>query len=155
MATPVMKQEWRVFARHLAMGATQADAYRAAYGRDKGVNDNSTKVSACKLARRPEIQARVAELLKESKVTDLDSVGEAWSDLRNLYKTTVDKEQFTAASSLMRQRLQGLGALKDNLTIQTDNVSDDYIIDRLSQGDPDKAAMLKAIVGQDSFDDPQ
>jgi hypothetical protein len=56
----------RTFARLIASGARQIDAYNRAYGRRGGKSENSRRVAASQLAARPEFKAAIAEYERES-----------------------------------------------------------------------------------------
>ena len=142
------------FAMALVKGLSQADAYRAAYNVKPTTAAESVYCSASRLAKDPHVQSRLRVLLKESRIADLDSVGEAWDHLLKLIAKAEDEGNMTAVAALMRQRLTGLGALKHDITItHRDRLSDEQIVKRLAGDDERKAAMLRSIIGTDSFDE--
>ena len=143
------------FAVARAKGYSQADAYRLAVNVRPTTKDTSIHVNACKMAADHNVKQRVRVLLSESRIADLDSVGEAWDHLLKLIDKAEDEGNMTAVAALMRQRLTGLGAMKHDITItHRDMLSDGQIIKRLAGDDERKAAVLRSIVGSDSFDEP-
>ena len=142
------------FAVALAKGYSQSDAYRAAYNVKPTTTAESVHVSASRMAKRPNVQSRVRQLLSESRIADIDNMGQAWRDLLDIYQEARDEKNYNAAAQLMRQRLTGLGALQQHLTItHRDSMSDEQVIKRLAGDDEKKAAVLRSIIGTDSFDD--
>ncbi len=142
------------FAVGLAKGLNQANAYRAAFNPKPTTTAESINVSASRLAKNPNVQLRVSALLAEMRIKDIDSVGEAWKELLELVKEARDKENFNAAAALMRTRLTGLGALQTRLHVtQSNTMSDEALVQRLSGGDEHVAKLLHAIIGSDAFDD--
>ena len=140
----------RKFARLRASGVPQGEAMRQAKDADEMTSSLSSY--ACTVEKRAIVQAQIASLKKNYAIADLDSVGEAWSDLRALLDKSTDKENYNAAAALMRQRLQGLGALKDHVTIVS-QTTDKALIERMTDGNTDKAAELRKLLQTDTFDD--
>lgn len=64
---PILKNpKDEIFAQQLAAGATQSDAYRAAYPRSRNWKNATVANKAYIIAKDPDIEARVAELLSEA-----------------------------------------------------------------------------------------
>jgi len=142
----------RKFARGLAMGISQGEAMRRA--RDADDLTPSIRAYASKVAKRPMVRELVERLQANLRIADLDSVGEAWSDLRNVMKKAEDKENYNAVASLMRQRLTGLGALETKLNI-TGHIDDKTLLERLTGGDKDKIEALSQMLTPDTFEDEE
>jgi len=139
----------RIFARGVAEGKTLAESYRIAVDRDEITA--GMKVNASKMNKRPWVQEQVRRLRDGFQIHDLDSVGQAWSDLLNLLKAAEGSQNYSAAANLMRQRLTGLGALETRLRV-TNAIDDNQLIDTLSGGDEAKRQTLLELLGADSFD---
>lgn len=139
------------FCTLLARGIPQIQAYRQA-GFAKRAKDETAAPKACLLAKQPKVQARIAELLKASGVADLDSVGQAYSDLLRVMTKAEAEGNMTAYAALSRQRLQVLGMLRDNVSLTVENSSSDSdLIQRLAAGDPAMALQLERLVGSKGF----
>lgn len=136
------------FAELIALGHDKSDAYRRAYYA-KRLDPQVVANRANRLAAKPEIADRAAQFLDEIKLEGLDSQGKAYKRLLDAIDKCELAENWTAFASLMRQRLQCLGMLKENLTISAEaKLSDDQILDKLAGKDEHKRAMFKAILGQ-------
>jgi hypothetical protein len=139
----------------LAKGYSQSDAYRSAYNVKPTTTAESVHVSASRMAKRPNVQSRVRQLLSEVRIADIDNVGQAWRDLLDIYEDARDEKNYNAAAQLMRQRLTGLGALKHDFPITHHRtLTDEQIVKRLAGDDERMAAMLRSIIVPDSFDEP-
>ena len=143
------------FAQGLARGLSQADSYRAAYDVKPQTKAKSIHESASRLARDINVQSRVRELLKEARISDIDTVGEAWDHLLKLINKAEDEGNMTACAALMRQRLQGLGAIANHhVTVKHEStLSDEELVRRIAGGDKEKAAILLSLLTPDSFDE--
>ena len=136
-----------------AQGMSQSDAYRKAFNKPRA-SAKTINEKACRLFAKPAVQARVRELLKASKLQDMVSIGE-WGDM------TLDKimkaensGNWNAVMQGLRLLGQGLGALKDTVSMTVEErTSDADLIERLAGGDAAKATALQRILGvKDSFD---
>ena len=137
------------FAAHLAKGMYQTDAYRKSHD-CTGVAPQRIAERASKLAAKPGVKARVQELLREAKVLDIDSVGEAHKAILDAIERASEAKNWTALSSLLKTRAQILGMIKDSMVIApAEGLSDAQLIDRLAGGDAAKAAMVKKMLGKD------
>jgi hypothetical protein len=66
-STPTgLTEKQEAFARHLSVGLTNSEAYRAAYQAD-GMAANTIHSEACKQAQHPKVAQRVHELLAEKR----------------------------------------------------------------------------------------
>ena len=136
------------FAALLAQCLAQTEAYRKSHACE-GIAPQTIAERASRLAAKPQVKARVQALLREAKVPDLDSIGEAYKDLLNDIDGARAAKNWTALATMHRIRLQVLGMLKDtvNVTIEQ-RMSDDELIRRLADGDQDKAALLRQMMGK-------
>ncbi len=140
------------FCALLAQGYTQADAVREAYNLRKAKPDTVYEKGS-RLFRKPEVKARVSSLLREAKILDLISIGEWAAKVKEDYESARAAGNWTAASQFARLLGQSLGVLSQKIIVNTtDTLSDEKLIDSLAQGDEMKAAMLREMIGQDSFD---
>lgn len=62
MAGPMKKAQWDVFARFVAGGGSQSDAYREAYPHSKNWSSSAVARKASAMAARPDVAARIVEL---------------------------------------------------------------------------------------------
>lgn len=83
-----------LFAQYLAQGLTQAEAYRRAGYRQKG---ESLYSEASKMARRPQIAARVNVLLAPGAVSVIPTREQYVAELITLRETAKAKSHFPAA----------------------------------------------------------
>ena len=142
----------RQFCRNLCKGMTQLAAYRAA-GYGKRANDTTAKAKASRMAGRDIVRATVAEMLQASGVKDLDSVGQAFSDLLQDIASARAQENWTAVAALTRQRLQVLGMLTDRMSVTVENsASDSELAARLAGDDPERQRLIASMLGKSSFD---
>lgn len=88
------KQE--AFARLIAAGETQADAYREAYSAGK-MSNRSIWVNASKLAASAKVALRVEELRDEAAKACVVSIEEHLSILRRLRDQAAASKQYAAA----------------------------------------------------------
>lgn len=139
------------FCRYLATGMNQSEAYRAAHSKDRvdRLSKDQIAVRASKMAGRQGIRERVRQLLDEAKISDLDNLGRAFTDLMRFIEKAEDKQNFTALAALMRLRLQLLGALKDNVSLKVEEgISDEELVKRLSEKNPALASVLAKTLGK-------
>ena len=140
------------YASLLARGYTQSAAYREAYSAN-GMKDKSVYQEASRLARDPQITARVNELLEAAKISDVDDARRAFHDLLSDLENARRDRNWTAVSALTRLRLQFHGLLRDRVVYETPEqaMSDEELIASIAQGDERKADLLRQIVGCDGF----
>ncbi len=145
-------QEQR-FAALVAQGSTYADAYRDIRPKSKASTDKATWDMASRFAKRVGVQTRVRELLRASKLQDIDSVGEWHARVQ----TDIEKarEDGAHASVMTGNRMigQSLGAVQQTVVLDASSlVSDEALIARLAGDDERKVAMLRAIIGAEEFE---
>ena len=137
------------FAAYLAKGLSQAEAYRRSHTL-RGASMKSIHERGSRLAQRVEIRARVQALLREAKISDIHSVGQAMRDLLNDINAAREASNWTALASLTKTRTQVLGMIKESMIISpAEGLSDIQLIERLAGGDAAKAAMVKKMLGKD------
>jgi hypothetical protein len=126
------------FAAFLAEGHNQADAYRKAY-RAKNMKPETIWSEASRQAHNPDVAARVAELLRDARVIDLDSAYAA---------TARQAGNWTAVAQMHRMRWQRHGLLQEHIILsQTDGMDPDEMCKHLARGNPEMEEMLHKIVG--------
>jgi hypothetical protein len=135
-----------------ARGYSQADAYRATHNVSRATA-KTIHEKASRLFARKEIRARVRDILREARIEDIDSIGQAFSDILDDIQAAREARNWAAVMAGQRLRAQVHGMLIQKVRIE-DNTSDEELIRRLSGGDPAKAAVLYEILGAgNSFDD--
>ena len=145
--------EEQQFALLLATGYNQTDAYKEVFPRSKRWKADSVTNKASEFARRASVQARVRELLRASRLSDLTSIGEWYQQLMDAIERAKDDGAHSAEMTGIRQAGQAIGALQNTVVLDASSlVSDDALIARLAGDDPRKAAMLRAIIGAEDFE---
>ena len=134
-------------ARLRAQGLSQVESYRRAFDvqrmKPKTVYEKSSKLFA-----KPAMQTRVEALLRDARIEDIDSVGQAFDDLLRLLAKAETEGNLTAAANLMRQRLQAHGILRDRVAFTLEEqTSDTDLLKHLAGDDPTKLAALQTILG--------
>jgi hypothetical protein len=127
---------------------SQSDAYRRAYNVQRA-KPKTVHEKASRLFARDKVKARVRELLRQARVTDIDSVGEAFDHLLRLLEKAEKDGNYNAAAQLMRQRLQTHGLLRDRIVLSAESqLSDEQLLERLSGGDPERLAAARVYEGE-------
>ena len=138
----------------LVQGLSQRLAYRQAFDNRKSVNERIDE-RASRLRNSLHVCARLQAILKAAKLTDLDSAGAAIADMLSDLSRTRAAENWTAAAAFTKIRRQPHGLMRDNLTVTMEQLmTDDDLAKRLAKGDEAKAAALRAVLGNASFDEP-
>ena len=149
-ASMTAKQER--FAVLVAQGLSQSAAYRQAYDAENMKPDQIWQ-EASRLKQYPRVAHRIDALLREARITDIDSIGRAYRELLDDLEAARSAGNATAVAQLQRLRLQCLGMLRDRLVVSAESsLSDEQLIRRLSGDDPRKAALLREILPPDSFE---
>jgi hypothetical protein len=135
-----------------AQGWTQADAYRQAFD-IKRAKQKTIIEKASRLFAKSNMKARVRELLKAARVTDIESVGEAFSTMLEDMQAARFDGNHNAVAQFSRLKLQAHGALRDKVSMTIEERASDLdLIQRLAAGDPQKGAALRVLLGaSDSF----
>ena len=151
-AKVTMEAKEQRFAALIAQGVSYADAYRETHPNSKA-KDESLRVEASKFASRPNVTLMVRELLRSSRLSDLTSIGEWHEKLMDAIKRAKDDDAHSAEMTGLRQLGQATGALQNTVMLDATGLLDDTaIIARLAGDDPRKAAMLRAIIGAEEFE---
>ncbi len=139
------------FARLVACGYSQSDAYRLSHD-VKRIKPETVHQKASRLAGDSRIKKRCRELLREARVNDIEAVGQAYQQLLEDMQTAREKGNDTALASYTKTKFQAQGMMRDHLVVSAEkSESDDELVARLSGGDPHNATMLRSIIGKDSF----
>ena len=136
------------FAALLAQGLLQAEAYRRSHDCGR-INPQRIHERASRLAAKPQVRARVRELLREARVRDIDAAGVAHQQLLEDMDAARKSGNHTALAAYSRLRASILGMVNDGgITLTfTASPSDAELVKRLAGNDPDKANMVQAIAG--------
>ncbi len=138
-----------------AQGLSQADAYRQAFG-VRRAKQKSVIERASRLFAKGNMKSRIRELLSASKLADLESLGEASQKLLEDIDAARERGNDNAVMGFTRIKMQMHGALKDAVSLSVEQRADDAeLIERLSEGDPVKAAALRKILGAPNTFDTQ
>jgi len=134
-------------ARLRATGLSQTESYRRAFkivrAKPKGLWERASRLFA-----RPEVQARIDELLRASKVADILSVGQSFAELQDMKRAAFEDGNHTACAQYKRLEMQALGMTKDIVAISLEQrSSDSELIQRVADGDPAMVAALREILG--------
>jgi hypothetical protein len=130
-----------------AQGMSQSDAYRRAYN-VRRAKPKTVHEKASRLFAQDKMKARVRELLRQARVTDIDSVGQAFDHLLRLLEKAEQDGNYNAAAQLMRQRLQTHGLLRDRIVLSAESqLTDEQLLERLSGGDPERLAAARVLLG--------
>ena len=130
-----------------AQGMSQSDAYRQAFNVTRA-QPKTVHEKASRLFARDKVKARVRELLRNARVQDIDSVGEAFDHLLRLIQKAETDGNLNAAAQLMRQRLQTHGMLRDTVVLTSESqLTDEQLIEKLAGDDPAKLAAARMLLG--------
>ncbi len=137
------------FAALLAQGYTQSAAYRASYDAS-AMKDATVHQEACRLARDPNVAARLRELLEDARIEDLDSAQRAFLDLLEDIESARSAENWTALAALQRMRMTYHGLLKDRVILEHHGPAhNEEIIKALANGDPHRERLARQLLGSD------
>ena len=134
-----------------ASGYNQSDAYRVAWGRTQAKPESIHRM-AHRVAQRVHVKSRIRELLREARVNDIETVGEAYNQLLEDMQTAREQNNATALASFTKTKFQAQGMMREHLVVSGEkSETDDELIARLAQGDEHRARRLREIIGKDSF----
>ena len=86
--------------------------------------------------------------MREARVQDIDSVGQAYTDLLSDMASAREAKNWTALAAFTRTRAQILGMVKEGLHVSFEaSLSDDQLIKALAAGDSNKDAVLRTMLG--------
>lgn len=113
--------QWEAFANALARGSKQRDALLKAGYQPK--SKSSLDSVSCRLAKKPEISARVTEIAREllqSKKENLTAITKAWviNRLCEIADLAQEKEQYNVARQCITDIGKGLGYLVEKNTTE-------------------------------------
>jgi hypothetical protein len=137
----------------LCLKRSQSDAFREAFADrvEPDQPDSSIHERACKMAAKPRIKARVAQLLDEARIQDMESVGSIYKQLCELLDKATEAANWTACAAFMRLKLQVNGLLKETVTLSMEQtISDDELVKRVAKDNPALAKLLTDSVGRDN-----
>ncbi len=141
------------FCRLVACGFNASDAYRQSHDATRQ-RPTSVNVAACKLMAKPKIQQRVRELRREARVEDIISVGEHTAHILEDRLAAKADSNHTAVAAFDRTLATVLGMTSNTLVLAAEkSETDEQLIARLAQGDEKRAALLRELIGRDSFGD--
>ncbi len=141
----------REFTRLVACGYSQAAAYRLAYD-VKRAKPETVARNASKLMHNTYIATEVRELRKQARVEDIVSVGEHTAHILEDREEAKADRNHTAVAANNRTLATILGMTSNTVVWAAEkSETDDELVARLSGGDEHRAAMLRAIMGKDSF----
>lgn len=139
------------FARNRAKGHSQAESYRLAWPGTR-LKPQPVAEAAMRIARRPNVIARIAELLKAARAADLDSDGSVVADTIDACRASFEAGNMTAYVAALRLRSQQRAMLRDSLTVTAEGrLSDDELVEQLSRGDAARAATIRSLIGAKKF----
>jgi hypothetical protein len=142
------------FAVHLAHGMTQAEAFRKAWPKSRA-KPTAIHEAASRMANRPEIRARIKELQRSMKASDLLSSAEWTAWMIEAAREAHGSKQYAAFFSGMDKLGKANGTLKDGFGSQSElGFSEENLIERLAGGDAEKKRLLAALLGKPTFQKP-
>jgi hypothetical protein len=137
----------RNFARYAAQGRALVEAHDLAYG--KGNSTRKTKhENASKLAKRPEVQAAIAEFEEQlAPITDLRAVREEMlRNIRTLAQASPDQRVRLAASIHLQQYADQREKLEETRRLRQGALTIDGLIHEIRQLDaPEPTVELEAV----------
>lgn len=140
----------RIFAELMCKGMRPKDAYRQAGFAKRATEKQATNNAAAK-AQQPAIVAHMAGWLRQARISDIDSPGEAVSDVKQAFYKAIDMDNLTAAAALGRLRFQANGiAEKTSITIEA-TFSDVDLLRRIAGDDEQKVGLLKSLLSTETF----
>jgi phage terminase small subunit len=118
-----VKQE--AFAQSLAEGATNSEAYRAAYNAD-GMAAAVVHTEACKLAQHPKVAMRVEDLLREKQAKHRLSAVKAedriWRQVWGVLEADATPAAVKVSAAALAAKLAGM--VTDKVQIEAGSVAD-------------------------------
>lgn len=143
--TLTAKQE--KFARGIAAGLNQSDAYRAAYSGSR-MTPKQVWEEASKLRHKPKVSQRIEELLRVARIEDLTSVGKELRRTMDLQQEALSDRNHAAVASFQRQLNGAVGLADRRIVLSYErSLSDQELLERLSGGDPEKLAAARMLLG--------
>lgn len=152
--TLTAKQE--KFARGIAAGLNQSDAYRAAYSASR-MKPELVWQEASKLRRNHKVARRIEELLRVARIEDLTSVGKELRRTMDLQQEALSDRNHAAVASFQRQLNGAVGLTDRRIVLSYErSLSDAELLEKLSGGDPKKLEAARMLLGTpDHFAEPE
>jgi hypothetical protein len=121
-----------------------------------GYAQRSAHVQASRLLKRDKVQRRIAELQAQRAKRLEVTVESMLGDLDELCSGAVKAGQFGPAVRAKELAGKLYGMFKDSVLVSdTAKMRDEELFQRVAGDDPDKAAMVRKLLGSpDSFDEP-
>ena len=140
------------FAKYLALGETQSDAYRKAHKNSfkiRALSPQAIAERAHRWANRPLIKTRAETWLREAKCSDLQTAGDWMQDLLDGIAKAKAAANWTAFAALKRLSGQALGTIRDTVLVREEqSMSDETLVRQLAKADPQAAATLQRLLGR-------
>jgi hypothetical protein len=137
----------QLFCRNYSKGMNLTEAYSASRN-CRSRSKHNIEVAASRLAGKPECKKLIHELLRDARVTDLDSIGKMYADLLGDMASARKDGNHTALAAYSRLRAQIMGAVNERLIVSDERVTTDTaLIERLAGGDKVKVAELTKLLG--------
>jgi len=141
------------FARLRACGYSQSDAFRLSHD-VKRMKAETVHQKASRLAADSNVKARIRELLREARIEDIVSVGEAVKFILEGRERAIAAGNSTAEAAFTLQITKITGMNRESVLVGAEkSETDEQLIARLAQGDEKRAALLRELIGRDSFGD--
>lgn len=106
---PVLKNpKDEIFAQQLAAGATQSDAYRAAYPRSLNWKNTTVANKAYIIAKDPDIAARVEELLAEAATKAVMQRQERMETLTSIARNKTKQDRWRIQAIEVLNKMDGV-----------------------------------------------
>ena len=133
-------------ARAYASGLGQADAYRTGFHGQSKPSTIHSKASV--LFARPDIKARIRDLLRAAKISDITSVGEHIHRMVEARAEAFAEKNYTAAASWDKTIAQCLAMTQHRVTVSVmGDLTDTQLIERIAGDDKVLAAALADKLG--------
>lgn len=103
------------FARLVAEGKTQADAYRGAYDVSKNTKPETVLKLASKLMQKGDIRGRVEELRAKADIRTVETIEKLTNELNTVLQMALKLEQTASAVSAINSKAKLLGLITDKV----------------------------------------
>lgn len=146
------------FAQLIVEGWNYTDAIQQVKRFKKDVNKDVVYQAGSKMAAKPSVTARIKALLEQCTLETLDSIPKWYERTMRMADDAKATGNYNAASQLQRQLGQAIRAIGGENTVHNNilvaaNISDEQLIQQLSKGNEDDAAVLRRLIAPNSFDD--
>ncbi len=103
------------FARLVAEGKTQADAYRGAYDVSKNTKPETIQENASKLMANTKVSTRVEELRNKADIRTVETIEKLTNELNLALEMAMKLEQVAPAVSAINAKAKLLGLITDKV----------------------------------------